>query len=232
MIEEPPLLTIKQNRRRPTAAQIEAFQGIATGLVVDAMFGGAALDRRIALLTAAEGPAPSVAGPALTAETGPADILATLAALHFVTPGDVVVLAFGGHQGCAAIGDRVCGMMKNAGAAAVVTDGPARDYAGIRATGLPLWCSGLTPESPFAKGPGRIGYPVQIGGREVESGDMIVADRDGVVVVPFERLDAVIQSLAKVRQAEAELDAEIAAGLKVPTAIAELLASDQVAYED
>lgn len=232
MIEEPPILTVKRKRRRPAAAQIDAFRGVATGLVVDAMFGGAALDRRIALLTAAESPTPGVAGPALTVETGPADILATLAALEFVTPGDFVVLAFAGHQGCAAIGDRVCGMMKNAGAAAVVTDGPARDYAGIRAVGLPLWCSGLTPESPYAKGPGRIGFAVQIGGREVESGDMIVADRDGVVAVPFERIDAVIENLARVKQAEAALDAEIAAGLKVPGDIAELLASDQVAYED
>jgi 4-hydroxy-4-methyl-2-oxoglutarate aldolase len=231
VIEEPPLLTVKKNRRRPTAAQIAAFQGIATGLVVDALFGGAALDRSIQLLTAGDGPAPTVAGPALTVESGPADILATLAALNFVTPGDVVVVAFSGHQGCAAVGDRVCGMMKNAGAAAFVTDGPARDYAGIRDVGLPLWCTGLTPESPFAKGPGKIGFPVQLGGREVESGDMIVADRDGVVVVPFERLDEVIGNLAKVKQLEAELDAEVAAGRKLPDAIAELLESDEVKYE-
>ncbi len=52
------------------------------------------------------------------------------------------------------------------------------------------------------------------------------------MVVPFGRRDAVIENLAKVRQLEAALDAEIAACLKLPGDIAELLASDQVAYED
>ena len=232
MIEEPPLLTIKKNRRRPSAAQIEAFQGAATGLVVDAMFGGGALDSAIRPLATQQGPTSVTAGPALTADCGPADILATLAALKFITPGDVVVSAFSGHQGCAAVGDRVTGMMKNAGAIGFVTDGPVRDSAGIADTGLPVWCSGLTPASPFSKGPGSVGFPVQIGGQEVETGDMVVADRDGVVIVPFERLDDVIESLSKVMGLEAELDAEVAAGLKVPAAIDELLSGDQVAYLD
>jgi 4-hydroxy-4-methyl-2-oxoglutarate aldolase len=232
MIEEPPVLTIKKKMRRPTTEQIAAFQGVATGFVVDAMFGGGALDSAIQPVTVERGSARATAGPALTADCGPADILATLAALKFITPGDMVVSAFSGHQGCAAVGDRVCGMMKNAGAAGFVTDGPARDYAGIVEVGLPVWCSGLTPASPFSKGPGSVGFPVQIGGREVETGDMVVADRDGVVIVPHERIDEVIESLTKVKALEAELDAEVAAGLKVPASIAELLAGDQVKYLD
>ncbi|MEQ8354744.1 MAG: hypothetical protein RH942_04340 [Kiloniellaceae bacterium] len=232
MIEEPPVLTIRRTLRRPAAAQVAAFQGVATGLVVDAMFGGGALDGAIRPLAAGPGGAGVTAGPALTADCGPADILATLAALNFIAPGDVVVAAFAGHQGCAAVGDRVCGMLRNAGAAGFVTDGPARDSAGIAAAGLPVWCSGLTPASPFSKGPGSVGFPIQIGGQEVETGDMVVADRDGVVIVPHEKIDAVIESLAKVRALEAELDAEVAAGLKVPAAIAELLAGDQVKYSD
>ncbi len=232
MIEEPPILTIKQTRRRPSAAQIEAFQGVATGMVVDAIYGGGALATAIRPLAGQAGKAEATAGPALTADCGPADILAILAALPFITPGDVVVAAFAGHQGCAVVGDRVSGMMKNAGAAGFVTDGPVRDSAGILETGLPVWCSGLTPASPFTKGPGRVGFAIQLGGQQVESGDMVVADRDGVVVVPYERLDEVIASLAKVKTLEAELDAEVAKGLKVPEAIAELLAGDEVVYRD
>ena len=232
MIEEPPVLTIKQKMRRPTTEQIAAFQGVATGVVTDAMFGGGALDRAVQPLTIKDGSSGVSAGPALTADCGPADILATLAALNFITPGDIVVSACSGHQGCAAIGDRVCGMMRNAGAAGFVTDGPARDYAGIVESGLPVWCTGLTPESPFSKGPGSVGFAVQIGGREVETGDMVVADCDGVVVVPYEKIDEVIENLAKVSALEAELDAEVAAGLKVPVAIVELLAGDQVKYQD
>lgn len=227
MIEEPPVLTIHAAPRRPTPAQIAAFDGVPTGFVVDAMMGGAALDRAIRPML---DPAGQIAGPALTVDCGPGDILATLAALRVIRPGDVVVAAFAGYQGCAAAGDRLCGMMRNNGAAGFVTDGPVRDHAGITAVGLPVWATGLTPESPFAKGPGKVGFPVQIGSRQVESGDMIVADRDGVVVVPFDRIDAVITALVTVRALEVDLDRQIAEGLKIPPAIEALLDSDAVAW--
>ena len=225
MIEEPPILTINSAPRRADAAQIAAFQGVPTGFVVDAMKGGAALDRDIRPILDKAG---QIAGSALTADCGPGDILASLAALAVIRPGDIVVAAFGGFQGCAAAGDRLCGMMKNNGAAGFVTDGPVRDHAGIIAIGLPVWATGLTPESPFSKGPGSVGFPVQIGGRQIESGDMIVADCDGVVVVPFARIDAVIAALKSVRHREADLDRQVKDGLRIPPAIAALLDSDAV----
>ncbi len=232
MIEEPPVLTIKSTSRRPSAAQIAAFQGIPTGFVVDALYGAGALSSAIQPIGAGRDLRCVAAGPALTADCGPADILATLAALKFIQPGDIVVSAFAAHQGCAAAGDRVVGMMKNNGAAGFVTDGPMRDYDGVVSIGLPSWCTGLTPASPFAKGPGSVGQPIQIGGREVETGDMIVADRDGVVVVPYEKIDEVIAMLSQVIELEKDLDAEIAQGLIIPTAISELLEGDQVKYID
>jgi regulator of RNase E activity RraA len=232
MIEEPPLLKIKGNLRRPTDAQIAAFKGIQTGYVVDALFGGGALSSDIRPIGDGRDLDCVAAGPALTANCGPADILATVAALKFIRPGDIVVSAFAAHQGCAAAGDRVAGMMKNNGAAGFVTDGPVRDYAGIVAVGLPLWCTGLTPASPFSKGPGSVGFAIQIGGQEVETGDMIIADRDGVVVVPFENIDAVIAAVRRVIEMEAELDARVADGLTIPASISELLASDKVEYVD
>ncbi|MEM7545808.1 MAG: RraA family protein [Pseudomonadota bacterium] len=229
MIEEPPLLTVKRPKRRPTDAQIAAFQGVPTGFVADAMYGTGGL---LGITPIGDGRDLScvAAGPALTVDTGPSDILALVAGLAFITPGDIVVNAHGGHLRSAAAGDRVCGMMRNNGAAGFVTDGPMRDYAGVVAAGLPAWCAGLSPNSPVSNGPGRIGLPVQIGGAEVETGDMIVGDRDGVVVVPFEDIDRVIAQLAVVAQLETDLDAEVEAGLKVPGKIEELLASDAVRY--
>ena len=97
---------------------------------------------------------------------------------------------------------------------------------------LPLWCTGINPNSPVAQGPGRIGLPIQIGGMEVETGDMIVADLDGVVVVPFENLDAVIERLETIKQLETELDQAVVDGLTQLESIAELLESDQVRYVD
>ena len=232
MIEEPPLLRINNNLRRPSDVQKAAFKDVQTGLVVDALFGGGALASCIQPIGGGRDLDCVAVGPALTADCGPADILATLAVLQFIRPGDVVVSAFAAHQGCAAVGDRVAGMMKNNGAAGFVTDGPVRDYAGVVAAGLPIWCTGLTPASPFSKGPGSVGFAIQIGGQEVETGDMIIADRDGVVVVPFEKIDSVIAALARVKDLEAAMDAEGTAGLKIPTPISELLASDKVEYID
>lgn len=232
MIEEPPLLTVKRASRRPTAAQIAAFQNVPTSFVVDAMFGAGSLAPVIKPIGDGLDIACQAAGPALTVDCGPADILALLGALESITNGDVVMSAFHGHQGCAAAGDRVTAMMKNCGAAGFVTDGPVRDYAGIVQVDLPVWCTGLNPGSPYSKGPGRVGFAVQIGGQEVETGDMIVADRDGVVVVPFEQLDAVIEMLATVSELETALDAELTQGLKIPQAIVDLMASDEVKYVD
>ncbi len=231
MIEEPPLLTIKRDIRRPASEKIAAFQDVPTGYVVDAMYGRGALAANIKPL----GPLASkrsIAGPALTADCGPGDILATLAALRFIEPGDIVVSVFAGHQGCAAIGDSIAGMAKNAGAVGFVTDGPARDCDGIVEAGLPVWCTGLTPASPYSNGPGAIGLAVQIGGQEVEAGDLVVADRDGVVVVPYEQIDGVIERLAEISVIEAKRDAAVTDGLQFPDEISELLDSDAVRFVD
>ncbi|RAI04176.1 aldolase [Acuticoccus sediminis] len=231
MIEAPPTLTIKSTLRRPTAAQIAAFQGVPTGYVVDALYGGGALSAAIQPCGGRDLDR-AAAGPALTADAGAADVLATFAALRFLEPGDIIVTAFAGHTGCAAAGDRLVGMMKNCGAAGFVTDGPVRDYPGVMAVGLPVWCAGITPASPHSSGPGTVGFPVQIGGHQIATGDMIVADQDGVVVVPFERIDEVIVELDRVKAAETAQDARVAAGLRIPAWVEELLESDRTAYKD
>lgn len=229
MIEEPKRLTIKRNWPRPSIEQIAAFQGVPTGFLVDAMFGGGSLVTQIAPLTPDQR---SVAGPAVTADNRPSDVLPLLAALAFVQPGDVLITAVDGYQGCAAAGDRVAGMARNAGAVGLITDGPMRDFAGIVETGLPCWCTGLNPGSPFATGPGKVGTQLLIGGQKVASGDMIVADRDGVVVVPFDQIDRVIARLPEVAEMEETLDAEVAEGLTKMDSIAALLTSDEINWID
>lgn len=230
MIEEPPLLTIKRPARRPTQQQINAFLGVPTGFVVDAMLGSGALARDIRPVGEGRDINCHAVGPALTVECGPADILALVAALDSTREGDVVVSAFHGYQGCAAAGDRVAAMLRNCGASGFVTDGPVRDYTGLIRIGLPIWCTGLTPNTPFGNGPGKVGLPVQIGGRQVERGDMVVADRDGVVVVPFSMIDEVITALAKITELENALDTELRNGLRMPESIRSILDSDRVKY--
>ncbi len=226
MIEDPPLLVIDAGFARPAPALVAALDGAATGHVVDAQGGSGALDWTIKPLPGFEGR--TLVGPALTCQAGPADNLAVFGALEAARPGDVVVIATDGHRGCAVIGDLLIGMLRNKGVAGVVTDGLARDLAGIVEVGLPVYAGGLGPNSPARNGPGTVGRPVDLGGRRVASGDIVVADRDGVVIVAREEADQVVTRLAEIRRAEAALTREVAGGLTTPSFMAELLASARV----
>ncbi len=211
MIEEPPKLILRENFDRPSAAQLDAFRGLQTGFVCDAMDGRGALSG-IGPIGFGRDLDCRAVGVALVADNGPQEILATMGALHILREGDIVVSAAHGALGCAMVGDQFCGMLKNKGAAGFVTDGEVRDYDGIVAAGLPVWCRGLSPNSPFSNGPGRVGFDAVLGGVRVNSGDIIIADVNGVVVVPLPMADAVIAKLAAVQAAEDALEAKVKSG--------------------
>ncbi|HXT82348.1 MAG TPA: hypothetical protein VN702_22490 [Acetobacteraceae bacterium] len=209
MLDNPPLLSIHRGFRRPDPALVERFRGAQTSHLADAMDGRGALDYRIKPLDPANA---AFVGPALTAFAYPADIVALFGALSEAQAGDVIVLANDGYTRTAVIGDIAAGMMKNKGVAAFVTDGLARDKAGIIAAGLPVFCQGIQPNSPAMNGPGVVGAPVTLGDVHVNPGDVIVGDADGVVVVPQERLETVLKRLDAVRAAEARTIRLVAEG--------------------
>jgi 4-hydroxy-4-methyl-2-oxoglutarate aldolase len=230
MYETPPLLTIKRPSRRPTKAQIEALRNVPSAVATDAMDGRGALTGKIRHLDGGQRLPKSVVGPALTAWSGAADLLALHACKKFAQPGDIVVAGVDGHQGCAVLGDSLAGMMRNAGVAAVITDGPVRDVEGIIRIGMPVWCTGAIPSTPYENGPGRIGLPLQIGGQQVNTGDMIVADLDGVVVVPFEEIDTVAQRAARILELEKAGEAAVSNGLILPDSVEAILQSDRIRW--
>ncbi len=232
MIEEPPILTIRQRINRPTARQIEAFKNVPTGFICDAMGGQGALDCTIQPIGNGRDIECRAVGPALVAENGPAEILATMAALHILVPGDIVVSAVHGHRNCSASGDQFCGMLKNKGAAGFITDGQMRDYDGIVAVGLPVWCTGLSPNSPYSNGPAKVGYGATVGGRYIESGDLVAADRNGVVVVPFAEIDSVAEKVRHVQTIEETLEAKVANGFCEMQVIADMIRDGRAVLEE
>ncbi len=227
MIEEAPLLTIHAERARPTAAQLDALRGMPTGFLADAMNGRGGLDPDIKALSPGVLPTQTCAV-ALTCLCGPADVLTVFAALGELKPGDLVVAATNRYRHCAAAGDRVMGMLRNSGASGFLTDGLMRDVEGINDVGLPVFCTGLSPNSPFGKGPGEIGCEVVVGGVSINTGDVIVTDDSGIVVVPYAQIDDVIASLGDIRKLEEALDEQVRQGLTIPDDIAALLKSDKV----
>lgn len=213
MIKNPPLIRIADLSAIPrlSRAQLSVFENTLTGNICDALGGAGALDHHIKTITP---DSPNLVGQALTIDCGPADILALKAGLTQVQAGDVIVQSTGGWTQCAAMGDMICGMAKNCGAIGVVTDGMVRDAGGIRALGIPVYARGITPNSPFANGPGTVGYPVNLGSVGIATGDIIVADIEGVVVIPLARLAEITKALAEVKAAEAILEDKVANGLK------------------
>jgi 4-hydroxy-4-methyl-2-oxoglutarate aldolase len=212
MIDEHPTIRIA-TFTRPDSAQVNALRDTPTGFVADALGGSGALDFRIKPAIATQS---SCCGVALTCDAGPADNLAVGHAIAQIVQGDVIVAATGNHTGCAVIGDLLLGMARNGGAVGLVTDGCVRDLPGIKDIGLPCFCVGVSPNSPARSGPGTVGMPIVVAGHPVASGDVIVADQDGVVVVPQARLAEVIARLPAIRKAEADMVEAVEEGLRVP----------------
>ncbi|MDA0915921.1 MAG: RraA family protein [Proteobacteria bacterium] len=234
MIENPPLIQIKKksSRKRPSEEQINAFKNIPTGFICDALNGYAALDPSIKPLSIPGKKVKHIVGPALTVFSGAADVLGMAIALSEIQQGDIVVNGVSGFQGTAAVGDRIAGMIKNNGGVGLVTDGPMRDLDGIIETGLDCFCTGLNPNSPFNSGPAKIGFPLNIGGTTVSSGDIIVADSDGVTVVPFDKIDEVLKKLDRIIEVENAMDKQVSEGLKISQKALDYIESDQVIYVD
>ena len=172
-------------------------------------------------------------GVAVTCHCGPADNLAIFAALEIAEIGDVIIAGTDGFTGTAVTGDLVLGMARNRGVAGFVTDGLVRDIAGIEAVGLPVYCAGLTPNSPARSGPGRAGFPAgDRWHRRRTSGDIVVGDRDGVVVVPLAEAEAVLARLPAIKSAEHDLEAKVRGGLQMPEFAKAVLQSERTVYVD
>jgi 4-hydroxy-4-methyl-2-oxoglutarate aldolase len=229
MLKDPPLLTVRRSFQRPGRDLLAKLEGAQTGHIVDARNGRAALDHRIKPVDPA---CAEFVGPALTCQTGADDNLAILAALVLAEPGDVIVAAADGFAETAVVGDNVAMMAKNKGVRAIVIDGMARDSIGIVPVGLPVFARGITPNSCVRSGPGRIGLPIVCGGVAVEPGDVVLGDRDGVVVIPLAELEEVVGRLEEIRRMEAETQAKIRAGMTHLDSVAQLLRSDKTAYVD
>ena len=234
MIENPPLIQIKKSssRNRPSIKQLANFKNVPTGFICDALNGYAALDTNIKPLPVPGKKVEHIVGPALTVFSGAADVLGMSIALSEIQPGDIVVNGVSGFQGTAAVGDRIAGMIKNNGGIGLITDGPMRDLEGIIETGLSCFCTGLNPNSPYNSGPAKIGYPTEIGNKTIHSGDIIVADPDGVTVVPFNKIDEVIEKLDRITELENTMDEKVKNGLKISQKALNYINSDQVIYED
>jgi regulator of RNase E activity RraA len=172
---------------RPTAEQLERYRSLPSANIGDAMHRLGALDAAIKPVW--EGA--TIVGAAYTVWTRPGDNLGLHEALKHVQPGDVIVVNGGGDLSRALLGELIGGKAKVKGVVGFVIDGAVRDATGLEEYSMPVYARALTPAGPYKDGPFALAAPVAVGGVVVSPGDIVVADEDGVVVIPLEMADRV-----------------------------------------
>jgi regulator of RNase E activity RraA len=106
-------------------------------------------------------------------------------AIETIAAGEILVIDAGGDLGGGTLGDILCERMKYRGAAGVVVDGVVRDAVQIQAVGLPVWGRGVHgAANSRTLWPADSDVPISCGGCSVVPGDYIIADADGVAVIP------------------------------------------------
>jgi RraA family protein len=140
-------------------------------------------------------PGARVAGAAFTVRTPPGEHRAVRQAADQAPPGSVIVVDAGGAVDRALWGDKMCSLALERGLAGIIVDGAVRDVEGIEALGFPVFAAGITPTPPAGRErPGELGIAVACGDLTVRPGDVVYGDRDGVVVVPAELHDEILDS--------------------------------------
>jgi len=150
-------------------------------------------------------------GPAVTARTLPGDWAKPVQAIDAASEGDVIVIDACG-QPPAVWGELASESATNKKLAGVVVHGAVRDTGEIHKLKLPVWSTHVTSHAGDPHGAGSINEPIEIGGQRICPGDWIVADDDGVMVLPADRAVEMANRAADVLEAENRIRAEIRDG--------------------
>ena len=186
---------------RPPRELVLAFAGIPVANIADEM-------NRIACMDAGMRPynRRPLLGVALTVKSVANDNLMFHKAISLAQPGDVIVI-----NGEGSLTHSMCGEFMYRGALArgvegFIVDGAVRDVDSLEDMDFSVYARGAQPNGPYKNGPGEINVPVCVGGVVVEPGDIIVGDRDGVVVIkPADAVELAAAARRKLAEEQASL---------------------------
>ena len=167
-------------------------------------------------------------GAAITAWCHSGDNLMLHKALSLARPGDVVVMNTQGNTVNSGFGELLATSAVKLGVAAVIVDGTVRDADALEALRLPVYARGLSGSGCNKDGAGEVGAIIACGGVAVRPGDIIIADRDGVTVVPLDDAEDVARMSAEQVRRERARMAEIEKGVLVRPEIDEVLRKRKV----
>ena len=199
---------IAKRRRKIASDIVERFARLPVANVSDSMSRMTAGGARLRPMHQGGG----LAGLALTVKTRPGDNLMVHKAIALAEPGDVIVVDAGGDLTNAIIGEMMLMQMVKRGVAGLIINGAIRDAGYIRSQKLPVFAAGVTHRGPYKNGPGEINVSIGIDGMVIEPGDLIIGDDDGLLCVPFDQTDEVLEAATAKFEAEQKQIANIQAG--------------------
>jgi 4-hydroxy-4-methyl-2-oxoglutarate aldolase len=169
---------------------------------------------RVGLMTAGIHPIQQgvrIAGPAVTVLAPPGDNMMIHAAVEVVQPGDLLVVATTSPSTDGMFGELLATSLRRHGCAGLVIDAGVRDVADLREMGFPVWASAIHAQGTVKATAGSVNVAMVCRGVNVEPGDVVVADDDGVMVVPRTRSEEVLaaarERLAKEEETRERLEA-------------------------
>ena len=189
-------------REMPDPEIMKQFLTIPASNVGDVMNRSCGMDPRIHLMSSPK--AQMAVGAALTVKCCAGDNLTLHAALDMAQEGDFLVVANEGGSARSLTGEIMMAYLRfQRKAAGIVLDGPIRDSDEIGSWDFPVYATGTNPGGPYKDGPGEINVPVSCGNISVNPGDIILADPDGVIVIPRQDAAEILEA-AKAYQAADE----------------------------
>ena len=136
----------------------------------------------------------AISGTAVTVSVAPGDNLMVHAAIEQAGPGDVVVVVPTTDSPFGFIGDLMATQLQVRGVRGYVTSGGVRDTAELREMGFPVWSKFVSAQGSVKDTPGSVNVPVVLEGILVNPGDVVVADDDGVTIVPRAKADEALEA--------------------------------------
>jgi len=153
-----------------------------------------------------------ICGPAFTVECASGDNLTVHHALHLAQPGDVLIVA-GSHNCDGALwGELMSISAQSRGVVGTIIDGPVRDPLEIRTIGYPVFCRQLNPRRATKEIYGHTNVSVGIGRLSIDPRDLVLADANGIVVIPPARVEEAIELASEVARKENKVKAEMLLG--------------------
>jgi regulator of RNase E activity RraA len=184
-----PLRPLNSVIERPSPDVVKAYAALSPNELCDVLDLSCVMRHEIRPLWSG---VPRIAGPAFTVRTGRHDNLMFHAAIYLARPGDVIVVEAGDDE-MAVAGGNVCAIAQRNGVAGLVVDGVIRDVVESREHRFPVFGRGVSPIPAKRVGDGGTNVQIRCGGAVVNPGDVVVADEEGIVVVPRARADEVLQ---------------------------------------